>query len=177
MNENISDIIRKFLNTATQEEIEEFMTLMEKKKKKSSNINNIAVTTAAEINAQLTITDDIVKKTARNVVATLAKQYKPDFTDREIESIVNELVPDKRVTVAPPPELLITMVRHFLDYSKGKISESELKDYPVGWQKKYWNSFSPNLRQMIADHLKGNTGESEFWRKLNRMIKEDISFK
>jgi hypothetical protein len=169
MKENIADIVRDFLNNASPREIEELAAMVEGRKKKGvEGIAGMASAAAETISSQLKISDRMVKKTARNLVATLAQQYKPDLTPGELKAIVSELVPDRKKAPPLPPEMIIAMVRQFLDYSKGRMTEERLKEFPPGWQKKYWSAFPSSLQMSIAAHLKGDIGENELWERIRR---------
>ena len=170
MKDDIKKILRDYMDKASPEQLRELADLMDRHKKKDAGFDNMAKSTASRISGQLKVTDRVIKNTARNVVATLARQYKPDFTDSEINAIVDELVPDKKKSVSPPPELLLVMVEHFIDYSKGRMPEDQVRALPPGWEKKYWNSFPQEIRQAISDHLKGNTGEGDFWKTVRILL-------
>jgi len=170
MKDDISRILRDYMDKASPDQLKELADLLGRSRKKDTGIGSMAASTAAQISGQLKITDSMIKNTARNLVATLARQYKPDFTDREIEAIVNEMVPDRNKSFTPPPELLLAMIEHFIDYSKGRMTQEQVGELPSGWEKKYWESFGPQIRQAISDHLKGNTGENEFWRTIRVLL-------
>ena len=168
----LKGIIQDFLKTATPQELREFKSLLQSRKKKSpmQAIDPMARTMASQIQEQLGISEKTIHRTAQNVVASLAKQYNPRFTNAEINAIVKEMVPDKKKKTHIPPDMLFTMVRHFVDYSTGRMNDTEMRNFPEGWQKKYWHSFPTQVQTLVASLLKDTLDEDTFWQSLKAIL-------
>ena len=100
----------------------------------------------------------------------MARKYKPEITDRELAQIVNNMVPEKKPesAVKIPGDILKTMVIQFVTYSSGDMSASEKRNLPQEWEKKYWNSFSQEIKILIAAYLNGNITKKDFWNRVSK---------
>jgi hypothetical protein len=43
------------------------------------------------------------------------------------------------------------------------MGKSEKGKLPDGWEKKYWNAFSPEVKNLIAAYLGGTISKKSFW--------------
>jgi hypothetical protein len=174
--ENILKIIDDFIKNATADELEELRGLLKKRKKTGINIDftGMARDTAETIQKQMRLTNETVKATARDLVARLARSYNPEFSEKEIRAIVDEMVPSAGPKKKVPPALMIAMVEQFISYSTGAMSEREMKEFPSGWQKKYWEAFPQSLQRLIADLLYDKIDEREFWIAARRLIETGV---
>lgn len=56
------------------------------------------------------------------------------------------------------PDVILTMVTQFLAYSNESMSITEqvkLNQEIPDWQRRYWEQFSPRIRQLLSLHLRG----------------------
>jgi hypothetical protein len=68
-----------------------------------------------------------------------------------------------------PTAALATMITQFISYSTQTMSISEqirLNDEIQDWHKKYWEMFSPRMRQLISFYIKGEIDEGTFWQRI-----------
>ncbi len=68
-----------------------------------------------------------------------------------------------------PTAALATMITQFISYSTHTMSISEqirLNDEIQDWHKKYWEMFSPRMRQLISFFIKGEIDEGTFWQRI-----------
>ena len=160
-------IIEEYLKTATLEERRELNRRLKARENGDNklirqglniDIKNSAKLMAGEINKQLGLTEESVKKTARSIVAQMVLQYKPDISDAELSAIVNQMVQgSSNKTGNIPNELLKTMIMQFISYSSGKMTEKEKAQFPKGWAEKYWGYFSEDIKSLIKEYLKKNS--------------------
>ena len=174
-------IIEEYLKTATDEERRELNRLL-KARDNSNNklvrqgfnidVKNSAKLMAGEINKQFGVTEKNIKKMARNIVADMVLQYKPDISDRELMALVNQMAPmSSNKDVKLPKELLKTMIVQFVSYSVGKMTDKEKAQLPKGWAEKYWGYFSEDIRSLIKAYLKNGIDDNKFWRGIENLIK------
>lgn len=112
------------------------------------------------------------------MVARLAREHKPDITDAELRALVRQMVPEpdySGVAKKLPPDVLKTMVLHFVTYGTGRMTEEEKNSMPAGWTTKYWQVFPPEIRRLISSFLKGAMDAKVFWRRIMETLGEGKS--
>ncbi len=162
-----NNLLNRFLRNATIEEMEELYRLLDerdRKQKKTSGINtkldldSMAKNMSRQIQEQLGMANLNMKKMARDLVIQLALQHKPDISEKELNAIVNQMVPDSRrssIAEKLPPEMLMTMVMQFVDTDINSGLE---------WKKRYWEVFPDEIKTGIAGFLSGDIGKDELLR-------------
>jgi hypothetical protein len=148
-----NNLLNRFLRNASIEEMEELYRLLDerdRKQKKTSGINgkldldSMAKNMSKQIQEQLGMANLNMKKMARDLVVQLALQHKPDITEKELNAIVNQMVPDSSrssISKKLPPDLLMTMVAQFV--------ESDINS-GLEWKKRYWEVFPDEIKSGIA---------------------------
>jgi hypothetical protein len=177
-------ILEDYIKSATPEEKKELNRLLNSREKRSiddfknrglnMDVNQLAKNMSRQINEQLGMADLNIKKMAKDLVEQMARQYKPDITPGELSAIVNQMVPEKKnsdFTKKIPLELLKTMIAQFITYSAGSMTEKEQAQLPEGWAKKYWNAFSPDIRDLITMYLKNGIDNRNFWLAVEKLQK------
>jgi len=171
-------ILDEFMKNASPEELAELEKLLKERDRKRGSsgqidVNGIAKDMAQQIQKQMGMTTENIKRMAKDMVVSLARQKQPDITDRELDALVREMVPDNRYVASEskiPPELLVTMIRHFISYSTGKMSQAELRNLPKGWVEKYWESFPIDVQKLISAYLKSEIGADMFWEGVSAVL-------
>ena len=168
-NDEARKALDDFLKNASPEEIKEFRRLLDERKKSRGgggvNVRDLAKTMSKQIQEQLGVTNLNTKRMARDMVVKMARKYQPDITDRDLAKLVGAMVPTKRPVskVKIPADILKTMVIQFVSFTSGDIGQADTKKLPDGWDKKYWNSFSPEIKNLIAAYLAGTISKKSFW--------------
>jgi len=162
-----NNLLNRFLRNATIEEMEELYRLLDEKEKRDKKIpglngkldlESMAKNMPRQIQEQLGTANLNIKKMARDLVVQLALQHKPDISEKELNAIVNQMVPDsKRSSIADklPPDLLMTMVLQFVETDINTGLE---------WKKRYWEVFPDEIKSGIAGFLSGDIGKVELFR-------------
>jgi hypothetical protein len=68
-----------------------------------------------------------------------------------------------------PPEALASMIAQFTAYSTESMSITEqirMREEIPEWHKKYWEQFSPRIRQLISLHISGQLDGDTFWERI-----------
>ena len=175
-------IIEEYLKTATDEERRELNRLLKSRKCSENNglvrqglnvdIKKNAKIMAEEINQQFGLTEQNIKKMARNLVAQMVLQHKPDISSGELTTVVNQMLqagsnkPEKL-----PKELLKTMIVQFVSYSSGEMTAEGKARLPKGWVEKYWGYFPDDVKHLIKSYLKNGIDGRKFWLEVERLIK------
>ncbi len=136
------------------------------------DIQSIAKKYADELQASIDID---IPGMSRRLVRNMIKTHEPTIPAEHLDALVDHFVPDPN-RPAPtnetniPKDVLLTMVRQFVDYSVGRMKDRELKELKSAspdWVEKYWSAFPDNVRRTVSDLVRGNIGEKEFWEKIN----------
>lgn len=182
-NDKRRKILEAYLKNATPEERRELNALLKEGRKNSLDdlktgglnidVNRLARNMSQQINQQLGMADINIKKMARDLVAQMAYQYKPDITEKELNTVINQMVPEKKRNVSEriPPEMMKSMIAQFVGYSTGAMSKKDQSQMPEGWAKKYWDAFSPDIRKLITAYLKNGIDSRSFWLAVDRLQK------
>ncbi len=181
-------ILEDYMKSASPEERRELNRLLKSREKRPSadlkpqginmDVNQLARNMSKQINEQLGMADINIKKMAKDMVVQMALQHKPDITPKELNAIVNQMVPEKResdIIKKIPPELLKSMIVQFVSYSTNSMPEKDQAQLPEGWAKKYWGIFSQDIRDLITMYLKNGIDNRNFWlaiEKLQRKARE-----
>jgi hypothetical protein len=129
------------------------------------------------MNNQIQQTMDNVQGSVRDYVKALIKKEAPGIPSAHMDALLAEWVPapgqKQKLKTTIKPELLMEMVRQFIDYSIRRMSAEEKaaldKELPK-WPEKYWKAFPPQLQKMLSDLLKSEIDESDFWLNLAQML-------
>jgi hypothetical protein len=178
-------IIEDFIRDASPEEIKELNRLLRSREgNKASNpgrmglnmdVKGLAKEMSSQISRQMGMANLNIKQMSRDLVVQMARQYQPGISEKELSALVEQMVPDKRKTAVPekiPFDLLKTMIVQFVSYSTGTMQEKDMASLPEGWVKKYWNSFSPELRILINNYLKDGIDNRSFWISVEKLYKK-----
>ncbi len=68
-----------------------------------------------------------------------------------------------------PAKAVVTMITQFVAYSTESMPVSEqvkLRDGIGDWQRKYWERFSPRVRELISLFLSGSLDKESFWERI-----------
>ncbi len=178
-------ILEDYMKSATPEERKELNRLLKSRDKKPAadfktqglnmDVNQLARNMSKQINEQLGMADINIKKMARDLVVQMALQHKPDITPKELNAIVNQMVPEKRdsdILKKIPPDLLKSMIMQFIAYSTNSMSVKDQAQLPEGWAKKYWGIFSQDIRDLITMYLKNGIDNGNFRLAIDKLIKK-----
>jgi len=177
----IQQMLREYMEQASPEQRKELERLLAQKKNSSSvggmNINGMARGMARDIQKQMGLTRENIRRTARDLVVRLAKQHKPDITDRELALLLEEMIPG---SVGPtnavkkvPPDVLKTMILQYVMFKTGRMSREELRDLPPDWQKKYWQIFPDDIKNHINQFITYSIEPHEFWARIRAAMNKN----
>ena len=164
-----NNLLEQFLKNATVEEMEELYRLLDERDRRQKqrpqfgmsgklDLDSMAKNMSKQIQEQLGMANLNMKQMARDLVVQLALQHKPDISEKELNAIVNHMVPESRGTdIAKklPPDLLMTMVVQFIETDINSGME---------WKKRYWEVFPDEIKLGIAGFLSGDIGKDELQR-------------
>lgn len=136
------------------------------------DVQSIAKKYAEELQASIDID---IPGMSRRLVRNMIKTHEPTIPEEHLDALVDHFVPDPNKPSPGsgadlPRDVILTMVRQFVDYSVGRLKDRELKELKAAspdWVERYWNAFPDNIRLAISELLRGNMGEKEFWQKIN----------
>jgi len=178
----ISEILASFMKNASPAEIAELQALLKKRRRPGGigklDLSGMAKGVAGSIKQQMGLSEKYLRETATSMVSKLIKAYAPEVTEREMELLLQEMLPSiKKEQKSPvPADMLGTMINQFVDYSLGRMSEADKAQMPGQWTQKYWNVFPLEIRGLITKLLH-NEIDGELFRlateeALRRMEKQ-----
>lgn len=150
----------------------------------------MAKSVSDNINEHVQSSLEQVHENIRGYVRELIKQEAPDIPEEHLQELVDTWTPDPQgkihgkaagktgdggpaagggSTGGLPPDLLLTMVRQFLSYSRGSMSireQQRLREEIPDWQESYWKRFPPRVKKLISNVVKGNISQESFWDRL-----------
>lgn len=178
------------LNQATDKEIEVIIEAIKKRSEgnrgsvlSGMNVGKMSRNIASSIQDQLSMPLDGIRKMVREMVVKMIKQNVPDIPEEHLEVLLQEWVPEpgqkKPVQAAPsaptlPPDVMLTMVKHFTKYSTGAMSPGEqlmLKQANPEWFDTYWSNFPKSIKILLNSYLKGHMSAEDFWSKIKADLK------
>jgi hypothetical protein len=115
-----------------------------------------------------------VRKSIQEMAVRIIRQEAPELNDAQVSELIGAWIPggtpgSDNSGNSIPRDLLESMIDQFIAFSAGRMDPGEdknLRDEMGAWPDRYWKAFSPVIRLIIADFLKGDTAEGEFRSKL-----------
>jgi hypothetical protein len=138
---------------------------------------------AGELSGRINIgaTLDGLRETVRSMAVRIIRQEAPELTDEQIAGLAAAWTPGTGgggsvrtdTGVSMPPAVLSSMIDQFVAFSQGTMGSAEEKGLRAelgAWPRRYWESFPPVVRLLIADYIKGEIGEKEFRSKVETAL-------
>ncbi|MCP4135397.1 MAG: hypothetical protein GY754_30790 [bacterium] len=174
-------IIKEFLANASPEERAEVNHLLKERKQKNVSLEGLDFSRMAremseQINEQVGASTESIRETARMLVINLARQHKPDITPEELDALLRESLPtfhDNGAKKKLAPDMLLKMIKHFIAYSTGQMSEKEKRSMPQGWAQVYWDGFPVPVQRLIAAYLKNTISEADFRNGIREVLTDN----
>jgi hypothetical protein len=189
MDENsLYQVVHFILNEADEEELKVVVEALkrrlgdEAKGPMGLSPEKLGRAMAGKINEQVQESLDSVHDTVQRFIAEMIRREAPDIPEEDLEALIDEWAPKPgrkpRQRPAPnlPPDVLLTMVRQFVDYGRGAMHGGEQKklwDEIPDWQEKYWAAFPESVRRLIGELLKKGIDEKSFWERIRAIAEEN----
>jgi hypothetical protein len=140
---------------------------------------------AAEISGQVNMGASIegLRKTVQDMAIRIIKREAPELTDEQVAVLTKAWIPGSKGTVpggaggsggeALPADLLFVMATQFVNYSLGRMGESEEKRLRAemgDWPRRYWQALPEVVQLLIKDLIDGEIGEKEFGASLRTAL-------
>jgi len=141
-------------------------------------IGRMARDMAEQVSGQVGVSQAKIRETVRGFVKDMISREAPELRKAQVDELLDRWVPEpgragqgdagesSRAEGGIPPDALLTMIRQFVAFATGKMTESEdaeLSRTIPGWQNRYWDRFSNVIRKLIDLHVKGIMSERDFW--------------
>lgn len=138
----------------------------------------MAGTMAQQIDNQLGMSSDMVRKMVRGYAAEIIRKNAPELEDGQVEELLGEWVGPsqgsgtrsrkssgkKAGKSGIPPDAILAMVRQFIAYSTESMNPSEYRELEQSipdWKERYWDSFPEEVQRVIALYLKGQISSDQ----------------
>lgn len=145
----------------------------------SIDFGDIARKMAADMAGRFSVPGaDTINQMTRRIVMGMIKEKEPGISDEHLEVLLERWVPTPGKTSEGkenelPLEALMSMVDQFISYSVGRMPLAEqeaLSKHMPEWPKRYWDTFSPETRQLIAEFLHGKCDSKTFWSSFQQYL-------
>jgi len=168
-------ILEEFMSRASGEEANFLLSELKKLRKKQGVFSQINLTESARdiasvIESRFSLDSGSIHRSARTILANMLRDRIPGISDRDIEILLNLWVPDGNKKSRLPLDMLHVMVQHFVAHGLGRFSQEDLKEFPEGWEKKYWEAFPAAVQALISRVLKREIGEDLFWQEIGKCL-------
>ncbi|OHD65500.1 MAG: hypothetical protein A2176_14000 [Spirochaetes bacterium RBG_13_51_14] len=172
-NDIITGIIEFILHRATKYELELVGEAIRKRMERESSlglgqvdVQDAARSMAEGIEKQMGLGGEAVHQMSRRLVADMIRKEQPDISEGDLNKLLDQWVPGRgaKKPGGIPTDMLLAMITQFAAYSRGEMSEDEKRQFPAGWQEKYWNAFPSDIQKLLKDYIHGRIGKNEFWR-------------
>lgn len=125
----------------------------------------------------------------------LVKKENPSLSDKELELIVNQMIPDVLASTQSskaadvtrkgkslvedgkingfPQDAMLEMVFQFISYSKGTLPPEEdraLQNALGDWTRTFWKAFPPALQDLIRSYIKETIDGGTFQQALTMLL-------
>jgi hypothetical protein len=181
--EELYSVVDYILNHATTGEIEVIVAALKKRLSGTKgpmglDPSKMAQTVSDNINEHIYSSLEQVHENIRGYVRELIKREEPDIPEEHLRELVDTWTPDPRGETKNrgggggprlPPDVLLTMVKQFLAYSRGGMSvreQQQLREEIPDWQETYWRRFPLRIKKLLSLVLKGTINEESFWDRL-----------
>lgn len=160
--EAIYHIVDYLLNEASESELDAVEEALRRRRQRgpleSMNFQEMARKATSQFQMNMPDFQGITRGLVRNLIL----QHEPGISSQELEVLLDHYVPspekerarDSEREKEIPAEILQSMIRQFVSYSLGRMSDAEekqLRDAMPDWPGQYWNAFSQETRTFIRD--------------------------
>jgi len=182
-------VIDYILNRCNEAAIEAVAAAVVRRKKELSLFGSSGLTDprtwAQQVAQQTSSTSGLkaVRETVRGMAFEMLHKEAPELDEDQIEELLSAWIPEGQGapreteggsgSSGVPTEVLASMVGQFIAYSTGSMREVDdqaLRSELGAWPDRYWNAFPAVVRNIITDHLNGNTTGREFNVKLRAAL-------
>lgn len=179
-NPQLMAVLEFILHRATPAELETIAAALQRRGNATAggmNFGDMAATMTRGLSDRFKMPDN-VNQITRNMVKSMIRQHEPNIPEEQLEILLDQWVPDpekiKEGQVSKyPPEAIYSMAEQFVQYGIGNMPEkeaAELKRLMPDWHEKYWNIFSPTLRNMLAEVIRGQMNLQDFRKRLRAYL-------
>ena len=157
--------------------------------------SRLAQQTAASVQKQLGGSLGSIREMVRRFAGEIIRKEAPGLTEEQVNGLLESWVPDRhraqeertggpmesplgeqasqavegRANKGIPPKAAVTMISQFVAYATESMPISEqvkLRDGIGDWQRKYWERFTPRVRDLISLFLSGSLEKEIFWERI-----------
>ena len=176
--EELRRVLAFILNRSDRAEIEVIQEAVQRRVKDLTeggarlDIEGLARQTSRAVKAQMD-SKGRLQGMMRSFIQEIIQQNQPDIPAEHVSRILDEYVPDEETEEKGreeryPREAVDSMIVQFVEYSLGRMKQSEKQQLTPDWSRKYWNIFSGTTRRLIADLLKERIDEKDFWQEIKK---------
>ena len=176
-------ILEYILNDADADELAAIREALKRREKQRGfggvDIKNVASETAGMIEGQIGGGIDSIRNMIRNFAVEMIRKEAPDIPEEHLHQLIESWIPSPGSKNAGgengeiPRDVLMTMIRQFIEYSTGRMKEHEQRELEAeigDWKTLYWRRFPPQIRRIITKFLKNEIDADMFNELIERSV-------
>ncbi len=189
--DSLYDVVDFILNQASENDLEVIRAALKRRIEGSDmsgpmgiNPARLARESAANVRRQMGASIGHIREMVKQFAAEIIRKDAPELTEEQVKELLDTWVPtepaagsggagaDRPTSLRNgklPAQVLMSMAAQFVAYSTQSMSVTEqirLNEEIPEWHKRYWEQFSPRVRQLIGLHLQGQLDRDTFWERM-----------
>ena len=148
-------------------------------------VGRMAREMSEQVSGQVGVSQAQIRRTVRGFVKDMINREAPELREAQVDELLDRWVPDpgsgrrsergagsgeegseEAAAGALPQDALLTMIRQFVAFATGQMTESEdaeLSRAIPDWQNRYWARFSTVVQKLVDLYVRGIMSERDFW--------------
>jgi len=200
-------VLNFIVHQASDRDIDAIMQAIQKRSQQKGggaanglNFGKMSQNVASQIQNQLSMPKENIRKMVREMVVKMIKQQVPDIPDEHLEVLLNEWAPeppappssvpdmhqgfvDMRIEPSQnkalvkgeplPPDILLTMIKHFIEYNTQSLAPESIQMLEKAmpkWNEEYWKNFPDPVKELINLYLNGEIELTMLWQQVKAMV-------
>jgi hypothetical protein len=188
--DSLYDVVDFILNQASENDLEVIRAALKRRIEGSDMSGPMGVSpvrlareSAAKVRKQMGASIGQIREMVKQFAAEIIRKDAPELTEAQVKELLDTWVPTDTAQAAERPEghpaalkdgklpadAIMSMISQFVAYSTESMSITEqirLREEIPDWHKKYWEQFSPRVRQLISLHIGGQLDPDTFWERV-----------
>ncbi len=177
---DIKEVLDYILNHADERDIAAVTEALRRRSERRQGIGGLDVQAMARENSrkiteQMGLDKEKIRQMVRDFTVKIISENAPELSPGDIEAILDDTVPDSGANEETklPPDVLRTMIRQFVSFSRNTMSASEqqkLHSEMSDWYERYWKMFPDSIQYVLKDFIEEKIGEEEYNLRLNEVL-------
>lgn len=179
---DIKEVLDFILNQADERDIVAVSEALRRRGERRQGIGGLDVQAMAKENSrkiteQMGLDKNKIRQMVRDFTVKIISDNAPELNPGDVEAILDSTVPGADSTEKEetklPADVLRTMIRQFVSYSRNTMSANEqekLHSEISDWYEKYWKMFPDSVQYILKDFIEEKITEEEYNLRLDEVL-------